>query len=144
MESIFIRAMKYAAVRHKIDRKYSGEPYVIHLQAVYQLLRQVSEDKDVWTAGILHDLIEDTDTTYEDIQREFNTRVANLVLECSKDNQRNYNHLKSKEGYLIKFADTLHNLGNNEDPNYIRKTLFIWKPHDITPEMDYHKEEQKK
>ena len=126
-------AFKFAKERHQnTKRKYSGEPYIIHLQAVHQLVRQVTDDKDTWTAAILHDVIEDTDTTYEEVQERFGKKVADIVQECTKDKEKNF-HIKSKEALVIKMADVMHNLGSNDNPWYIEKMLYLHHPNKMIP-----------
>ncbi len=89
------------------------------------------------SAGLLHDTIEDTNTTYEELVQFFGNRVADLVMEVTHEGQKNskgfyFPRLKSKEGILIKFADRLSNLSRmstwNEDrkAQYLRKSNF-WK-----------------
>jgi len=123
-------AFKFAEEMHKGQiRKYSGEPYIIHLQAVYQLVRQVTDDEDTWIAAILHDVIEDTKATYEDVRNKFGGKIADIVKECTKDKDKNFK-ITMKESLLIKLSDSLHNLGNNEDDWYIEKILHQWTPNE--------------
>ena len=137
MEEQITKAFIFANDKHgNTKRKYSGEPYIIHLQAVYQILRQVTDDSDVWIAGILHDTIEDTNCTYEELEQAFGKKVAEIVKECTKvdEKTKNYN-ITRKEALLVKFADGLHNLGNNTDSYYEKKMLCQWKPHALPPEL---------
>ena len=126
--NMITEAFKYAQEKHKGQiRKYSGEPYIIHLQAVYQLVRQVTDDKNTWAAAILHDVIEDTDATYEEVKEKFGEKISDIVQECTKDENKNFK-ITMKEALLVKFADGLHNLGNNNDDWFIEKILYRWQP----------------
>lgn len=74
------RAIQFATKAHKGQlRKISGEEYVTHPIAVGNLLKTAGFDEDVVIAGYLHDTVEDTDVTFEDIEREFGSRVVDFV-----------------------------------------------------------------
>jgi hypothetical protein len=80
------RARQYAIEGHaRIDqrRRYTGLPYDVHLQAVAATVARVTDDAEVIAAAWLHDIVEDTPATYEDLEREFGARVAHLVLEVT-------------------------------------------------------------
>jgi len=66
-------------------RNYSGLPYIEHPQAVSSLLREAGFDDEVQAAALLHDLLEDTDTSAEEISERFGERVAGLVEVLSDD-----------------------------------------------------------
>lgn len=65
-------------------RKSGGLPYFSHLDNVARLVSQFTTDQDIIAAAYLHDTIEDTSTTYNDLKNQFNTRVAKLVQSVSK------------------------------------------------------------
>ena len=107
---------------HGQRRKYTGEPYYTHCLEVARTLFRHSEPPAVVIAGLLHDVIEDTDRTYDDIQGIFGTHVADLVAEVTdvskpEDGNRaarkaiDREHLAttSPEGANIKLADTISN-----------------------------------
>ena len=77
-------------LHHKGKPRKSGEPYITHPVAVACLLASVHTDVDTICAGLLHDLIEDTKVTYEDIKNEFNEEIAYLV-----DGVTKFSHLIS-------------------------------------------------
>ncbi len=80
------RAMRYAIEAHeRIDqrRKYSNQPYDAHLRSVVETVASVSDDPQMLAAAWLHDVVEDTSATIEDIRREFGSGVAELVDELT-------------------------------------------------------------
>jgi hypothetical protein len=85
-EDLVSRARAYGTHAHRrIDqqRKYTHQPYEVHLKAVSQLLGEVTDDPAVIAAAWLHDTVEDTEATLEDIRTEFGDRVALLVGELT-------------------------------------------------------------
>ncbi|GGE48045.1 guanosine polyphosphate pyrophosphohydrolase [Pullulanibacillus camelliae] len=116
------RAIAFAAKAHKKqERKATGIPYISHPFSVAMLLSQIGCSEDVVIAGLLHDTLEDTETTYEQLQGEFGSTVAEYVLGCSEpDKSKPWQERKqhtiqsikraSEEICLIICADKLHNL----------------------------------
>ncbi len=78
------RAYRLAEKAHAGQKRASGEPYVNHLLAVAAILTEYSMPSDVVTAGLLHDTIEDTNIKAEDLRRDFNDGIANLVQGVTK------------------------------------------------------------
>jgi len=126
-------AAELAARRHNgMARKGRGnEPYINHLAEVANLLSAATEgaDAELVAAGWLHDSIEDTETTREELARKFSERVASLVVECTDDMslpkaerrrlQVVHGPKKSPSAKLIKIADKISNIGARilPDPN---------------------------
>jgi guanosine-3',5'-bis(diphosphate) 3'-pyrophosphohydrolase len=83
------RALDFAARKHVHQRRKgdSAEPYINHLAEVTRLLAAATEGRDpgVVIAGLLHDTLEDTDTTYDELAAEFGPEVAALVAEVTDD-----------------------------------------------------------
>ncbi|KWV44769.1 phosphohydrolase [Bradyrhizobium macuxiense] len=118
-------AAEFAARRHSgMARKgRSGEPYINHLAEVANLLAAVTDgaDAELVAAGWLHDTIEDTATTRDELARAFSARVASLVVECTDDmslpkpvrRQKQIDDAphKSQAAKLIKTADKISNIG---------------------------------
>jgi guanosine-3',5'-bis(diphosphate) 3'-pyrophosphohydrolase len=118
-------AAELAARRHNgMARKgRANEPYINHLAEVANLLSTATDgaDAELVAAGWLHDCLEDTETTREELAQKFSERVASLVVECTDDmslpkNERrrlqvvNAAH-KSPGAKLIKIADKISNIG---------------------------------
>lgn len=77
---LFDRAAKYAIdAHHNVGRKGKGFPYVIHPMEAAEIVATITDDQEMLAAAMLHDVVEDTDCTVEDIRREFGNRVAHLV-----------------------------------------------------------------
>ena len=75
------KAYNYAANLHSGQTRQSGEPYISHPLNVAYILAEMHADRDTICAGLLHDTLEDTNTTKEDISHDFNQNIANLVDE---------------------------------------------------------------
>lgn len=118
------RALTFATKAHAgVYRKFTGEPYVTHPVRVADLLKPLGFGPEVIAAALLHDVIEDTDTTAEMLAAEFGPVVAALVLEVSnpvvpgnwkvrKAAARKHLAKSSYEGASIKLADMLVNSSN--------------------------------
>ena len=77
--TIIEKAYKVAAEAHKDQKRKSGEPYIIHPLCVAIILAELELDKETIAAGLLHDVVEDTVMTSEEISREFSPEIALLV-----------------------------------------------------------------
>lgn len=88
--SMLIKAYKFASVKHSDQRRkgLKGEPYINHLTDVADILWNSGQVRDIPTvvAGILHDTVEDTDTTRQEIEQEFSVEIASVVMEVTDDN----------------------------------------------------------
>ena len=73
------RAIQYAQEKHKDQKRKDGSPYIIHPLAVAEIVLEMGLDVDAVLAAILHDCIEDTDASFEDIARKFGNTTAELV-----------------------------------------------------------------
>jgi (p)ppGpp synthase/HD superfamily hydrolase len=130
--TIIWRAEKFARDAHLGQLRTDGRPYIVHPEQVFLILRTVTQDPEILAAGWLHDVIEDTDTTYKTIVDLFGLRVAKLVMEVTHDTPQHFPRLKSKEGMMIKFADRLSNLSDmngwdqQRQQAYMDKSIF-WK-----------------
>ena len=86
----YSKALEFAKEAHKgTVRKTSDTPYITHPIEVAESVAQMSSDEDVIIAALLHDVVEDTAYTLEDISKMFGDKVAALVAEESEDKRRN-------------------------------------------------------
>ena len=84
------KAYKMAFEAHKDQKRRSGEPYIIHPVSVAIILAELELDKESIIAGILHDIVEDTEVTLEQVRNEFGDEVALLVDGVTKLTQLSY------------------------------------------------------
>ena len=76
---IIQKAYNYALVKHGEQQRKSGEPYIIHPSNVAYTIAEIGLDEQTICAALLHDVVEDTDATYEDVEREFGKEIAEMV-----------------------------------------------------------------
>lgn len=116
-------------------RKYVDAPYAVHLEAVADLVAEVTSDPEVIAAAWLHDVVEDTPATLADIEREFGARVAALVAdltdvsvpadgnrETRKTKDRQHTATASPEAKTVKLADLIDNSRSimQHDPGFAK------------------------
>jgi len=145
------KAYELAKSAHGDQRRKSGEPYIIHPLSVAIILAELEMDKETIIAGILHDVVEDTGVTDEQIEEEFGNEVASLVDGVTKLTQLNYSQdkievqaenlrkmfiamAKDIRVVVIKLADRLHNQRTmqyqtpEKQIEKSRETLDIYSP----------------
>lgn len=84
--SLLTRAIEFAAQRHEGQlRKGTDIPYIMHPLETAAICSSMTSDEEVLAAAVLHDIVEDTDATIDDIKREFGSRVAAIVAGESED-----------------------------------------------------------
>ena len=124
---LIIKAYNYAKEKHGTQCRKSGEPYIIHPVQVAYILADIGLDEATICAALLHDVVEDTDATHEDLVRDFGEEIANMVAGVTKLGELRYQastEERQVENYrkmflamgkdirviIIKLADRLHNL----------------------------------
>jgi GTP pyrophosphokinase len=142
------RAYAVAELRHRGQRRKSGEPYITHPLAVAQILADLGMTPPVLAAALLHDTVEDTDLTIEALRADFGDEVAALVDGVTKLDQVKYGEASEAETVrkmvvamardirvlVIKLADRLHNmrtmraLAPDKQNRKARETLEIYAP----------------
>ena len=120
------RAVDYANQKHKVQKRKDGSHYIIHPLAVAQIVAEMGLDCDAILGALLHDCIEDTDASHEDIEKIFGPTVAELVEGVTKLTRANFSSSEQAQMenlrkmfmamskdirvVLIKIADRLHNM----------------------------------
>lgn len=145
-----MKAYEYAKAMHKDQKRKSGEPYIMHPVNVAIILADLDMDVETIIAALLHDVVEDTPATYDDVKNMFSEDIANIVDGVTKLNKLNY---KSSEDFqaenlrkmilamnndirviIVKLADRLHNLRTLEYMNEekqkqkAKETIEIYAP----------------
>ncbi|MGN0806866.1 MAG: RelA/SpoT family protein [Candidatus Coproplasma sp.] len=147
---LLIKAYRYAEKMHENQKRASGEPYFTHPCAVAEILIDLGLDSPTVAAAFLHDVIEDTPATPDDVKREFGEEVYHLVDGVTKldkikfqsheeEDAENFRKIfvamaKDVRVIIIKLADRLHNmrslnfLSNERQQRIARETLDIFTP----------------
>ena len=123
---LILKAYNFAEQHHRGQKRLSGEDYIIHPLDVAYILADLHMDDATICAALLHDVVEDTDITNEDIERNFGTEIAEMVAGVTKLSKIRYVTIEEEqvENYrkmflamgkdirviLIKLADRLHNM----------------------------------
>jgi guanosine-3',5'-bis(diphosphate) 3'-pyrophosphohydrolase len=144
------RAFQYAYDGHNGQNRKSGEPYITHPLHVAIYLCELNFDKETIAAALLHDLIEDTDKSYEDLKKEFGEEVADIVDGVTKLDKIKYSSNEEAKAdairkmviamskdirvLILKLADRLHNIQTIEyhqdwkQEKIANETLYVYAP----------------
>jgi len=145
--NITYRAWIFAKDKHKGQLDDEGKDYFdTHPVQVHKILMQITQDKEILCVGLLHDTLEDTETTYDELVENFGENIAQMVYMVTHDGQKdqhgyyfprlnptkhNYTELL-KNAILVKLADRLSNVSRMDGwavprrAQYLVKTIF-WK-----------------
>lgn len=111
--NILEEAIIYATVMHQGKvRKFGSRPYILHPLEVAQILSTITDDVEVITSGILHDIVEDTDGTLEEIEKRFGKRVAMIV---SSESETDYPGEERSATWKRRKEESLLVLKNSQD-----------------------------
>ncbi|MFQ5542900.1 MAG: RelA/SpoT family protein [Nitrospiria bacterium] len=149
-EALLIKAYAFADKAHKGQRRRSGAPYLQHPVEVADILTQLKLDPSSVVAGLLHDVVEDTPHSSEELRREFGEGIASLVAGVTKIGKIVFRNDQEKQAenfrkmivsmtsdirvLLIKLADRLHNMRTldalplEKQERIARETLEIYAP----------------
>ena len=144
------RAVEYADVKHQHQKRKDGSPYIIHPLAVAEIVCEMGLDIDAILGALLHDCIEDTDASHEEIEKIFGATVAELVEGVTKLTRANFSTSEQAQMenlrkmfmamskdirvVLIKIADRLHNMRTmqyqtpEKQIKKCRETMDIYAP----------------
>ena len=144
------RAFIFACEAHETQQRRSGEPFILHPLGVAGILAELRQDDPTLAAAFVHDVVEDTDTSIEEVRAEFGEEIARLVEGVTKLTRIHYQSREQAqaENYrkmvmamaedqrviLIKLADRLHNmrtieyLGKQKQLQKARETLEVYAP----------------
>jgi len=148
--SLIRKAWEFCVQHHEGQLRASGEPYIIHPLKVAEVLAEMKMDATAISAGLLHDSVEDTSATTEQVQREFGDQVAHIVEGVTKIDKIQFANRVDRQAenvrkmllamvtdvrvVLIKLADRLHNMRTLEhlkperQESIARETLDIYAP----------------
>ncbi len=144
------RAVEYANAKHCYQKRKDGSPYIIHPLAVAEIVAEMGLDHDAILGALLHDCIEDTDASHDDISKLFGETVAELVEGVTKLTRANFSSTEQAQMenlrkmfmamskdirvVLIKIADRLHNMRTmqyqtpDKQVKKCRETMDIYAP----------------
>ena len=144
------KAVEYAREKHKDQKRKDGSPYIIHPLAVAQIVAEMGLDTDAILGSLLHDCIEDTDASHDEIAKQFGSVTAELVEGVTKLTRANFSSSEEQQMenlrkmfmamskdirvVLIKIADRLHNMRTMQyqtpakQISKCRETMDIYAP----------------
>jgi myo-inositol-1(or 4)-monophosphatase len=107
--SFFDKAVKFAVDAHQgTERRCKGYPYIIHTMEAAVIVATMTNDQEILAAAILHDTVEDTDVTIEQIREQFGERVAELVQNETAPSDDNLTWREKKTAQLKQLANAPH------------------------------------
>jgi guanosine-3',5'-bis(diphosphate) 3'-pyrophosphohydrolase len=145
--SVLQKAYEFSLQAHRNQRRYSGEPYLEHVINVAEILADLKMDSTTITAGILHDVVEDTGIDLSEIEETFGTEVAQLVDGVTKISELRFESREERQAetfrkmllsmardvrvIIIKFADRLHNMRTLEHVPEKKRRLIALETRDV-------------
>lgn len=112
MSHRYDEALEFAKTAHAgAVRKGTQVPYIVHPVETSEIVSMMTDDEDVIIAALLHDVIEDTDYTEEDIRTRFGNRVADLVV---NESENKHPDMKASDSWFLRKQETIDHLKNAE------------------------------
>ena len=135
--NLVLKATQFAALKHCDQRRKDGKtPYIIHPISVAMILSEIGsiEDPEILSAALLHDTLEDTDTSVHELDKNFGSRVRIIVEELTDNDMLTFSQSKqmqidnapylSKDATLVRIADKISNVSDvieNPPPEWNQK-----------------------
>ena len=135
--NLVLKATQFAALKHRYQRRKDGKtPYIIHPISVAMILSEIGsiEDPEILSAALLHDTLEDTDTSAHELDKNFGSRVRIIVEELTDNDMLTFSQSKqmqienapylSKNATLVRIADKISNVSDvieNPPPEWNQK-----------------------
>lgn len=117
---IFEKAIQYATEKHKNQKRKDGSIYILHPMEVATIAATLTEDEEILSAALLHDVVEDANTDIEEIKEEFGERIGKII---ALETEPTYPNLSKKESWLLRKQETLKRLNDSKDIGY--KIVFL-------------------
>lgn len=130
MNHLFLQAYRFAQKKHE-GQKYNNQEFMVHPNLTAKILYAMSDfenfDENLIAAALLHDTLEDTNTTYEELEQEFGIIIASLVQEVTKQGSNTFPNLKTQRGVMLKFADRLSNISNMQNWSEEKRQKYMFE-----------------
>lgn len=121
--NLYTKALEFAAEKHAGSKRKNGDNYIIHPIRVSQEVKTETQK----VVALLHDVLEDSSASYEDLKREFGTEIAHTVLVLTKTEDETYEEYicrvkTNPDAVAVKIADIADNLSDTPSKNAIIKS----------------------
>ena len=139
-----IHQVREKAIRFHRNNMYGNLPYIIHLDDVYNIAKQFTDDKALLCSCYLHDVLEDTECTYENLIYGFGKDVAEIVYDCTDELGRNRKERKKKtyaktvknpKAVSLKIFDRIANLTRANENNPKKVKLYLTEHKDFCKKL---------
>lgn len=130
--TLFEKAAAFAIKAHEGMVRKDGRPYILHPFEVASIAATMTTDEDVLAAALLHDTIEDTGTTVDDIEQEFGARVAYFVM---METERQFEDVPRDKSWMQRKAVSLEELSNCKD----RNVMILWLSDKLSNMRSFHR-----